>query len=114
MIAVKLPHRRNFLFSNSFQDPPTINPPKPQQSSMADDAPCALLCLIQGESVLFRVEPKRSVDIIELQKMIKEENSNRLQSVDASALTLWKVRMTIPSDSTTDSPAGRSSTPPKK
>jgi hypothetical protein len=63
---------------------------------MADDAPRALICLIQGESVLFRVEPNGSVDIIGLRDLIKEECKNGvLKNVDATDLTLWKVRMTM-------------------
>jgi hypothetical protein len=63
---------------------------------MADDAPRALLCLVQGESVLFRVEPNGSVDIIELKKLIKEKGKNSVfKNVDATNLTLWKVRMTL-------------------
>jgi hypothetical protein len=51
---------------------------------MADDAPRALICLIQGESVLFRVEPKGSVDIIGLKELIKEKGKNGvLKNVDA-------------------------------
>ena len=73
---------------------------------MADDAPRTLICLIQGTSTLFKSKPNGSSDIMDLQEMIKKNNSNYLQSVDAGTLTLWKVRMTMASDRTTDSPAG--------
>ena len=71
---------------------------------MADDAIRALICLIEGESSLFRVKPTGSMVIIELKELIKEEGING--SVNAMDLTLWKVRMTMASDSTTDSHAG--------
>ena len=73
---------------------------------MADDDHRTLICLIQGTSQLFKLKPNGSSDIMDLQEMIKNKNSNYLQSLDTSALTLWKVRMTMASDSTTDSPAG--------
>jgi hypothetical protein len=73
---------------------------------MANDASHALLCLIEGESAVFRVEPAGNKNIVVLKDLIKEKNSNLLQGVDASSLTLWKVRMTITSDSTINSPAG--------
>jgi hypothetical protein len=70
---------------------------------MADDALGALFSLIEGESVLFKVEPTGSM----LRELIKEKGKNGvLKSVNAADLTLWKVRMTMASDSTTNSPAG--------
>ena len=62
---------------------------------MADDAPRTLICLIQGTSQLFKLKSNGSSDIMDLREMIKKENGNYLQSVDASALTLWKVRLTL-------------------
>jgi Crinkler effector protein N-terminal domain len=76
---------------------------------MGDDALCALLCLIEGESSLymFRVEPTGSMDIMQLKELIKEKNKNgMLSSIDAKDLVLWKVRMTMASNSTTKSHAG--------
>jgi hypothetical protein len=74
---------------------------------MADVASLCLMCLIEGESTLFGVEPARNANIMKLKKLIKEERKNRvLCNVDAADLTLYKVRMTTASDSTTDSPAG--------
>jgi len=70
--------------------------PKPQQSSMADDTPRDLQCLIKGEPVAFRVELKGSKNIIELKDLIKQEGMNGvLKFVDAKDLILWKVRMTF-------------------
>jgi Crinkler effector protein N-terminal domain len=64
-------------------------------SSMADDAPRALLCLIAGESVSFIVKPTGSMDIIDLKDLIKEKRKNgALSGIVAKDLTLWKVRMT--------------------
>jgi hypothetical protein len=63
---------------------------------MVDDAPPALLCLIEGESSLFRVTPTTDIDIIALKDLIKEKLKNSMLSdVDAITLTLWKVGMTM-------------------
>jgi len=70
---------------------------------MADDAPRALQCLIEGESLLFKVKPTGSMYIADLKDLIKEKRKNGVLAKD---LTLWKVRMTMASDSTTHSPAG--------
>jgi hypothetical protein len=59
---------------------------------MADDAVRSLICLIEGESSLFRVKPTGGMDIIDLKALIKEEGKNGvLGSVDAKDLVLWKV-----------------------
>ena len=76
---------------------------------MADDAPRTLVCLIAGESSLFKVRPTGGMDIIDLKDLIKEKGTNATgHAVLAKDLTLWKVRMTMASDSdsTTNSPAG--------
>ena len=74
---------------------------------MADDASYVLVCLIEGESSIFKVELARNRDIMDLKKCIKEERKNStLSSVDSIDLILWKVRMIMASDSTTNSPAG--------
>jgi Crinkler effector protein N-terminal domain len=75
---------------------------------MADDALRSLVCLVEGdESLRFIVEPTGSMNIIELKILIKEAGKKSvLSDVDANDLTLWKVRMTMASDSTTKSPAG--------
>ena len=84
--------------------------PNPQQSSsMADDTLRTLVCLIAGESSLrlFKVNPTVSMDIMDLKGLIKEKRKNGvLSGVDAKDLTLWKVRMTMARDDTTNSPAG--------
>ena len=73
---------------------------------MADDAPRALQCLIEGESLLFKVTATGSLDMMDLKRLIKEERKNgMLKNVDAADLMLWKVRMTsavIRSDITGD------------
>jgi hypothetical protein len=63
---------------------------------MADDAPRALVCLIEGESPLFIVKPTGNMYIIELKDLIKERGINATEHarVLAKDLTLWKVRMT--------------------
>ncbi len=82
----------------------------PINLGMADDAPRTLVCLIAGESSLFKVRPTGDMDIIELKDLIKEKGINATEharAVLAKDLTLWKVRMTMAcdSDSTTNSPA---------
>jgi hypothetical protein len=74
---------------------------------MANDASRSLLCLIEGESTVFKVKPAGSDDIIALKKLIKEKGKNGVfKSVDANILILWKVRITMANDGTTNSPAG--------
>jgi hypothetical protein len=60
--------------------------------SMADDAPRVLVCLVEGESLLFPVTPTGDMHIWDLQKLIKEETKNGvLNGVDSKDLILWKV-----------------------
>jgi hypothetical protein len=64
-------------------------------------------CLVEGDGTLFPVVDSLRKTVIELKELIKEKCKNGvLKNVDAKDLTLWKVRMTMASDSTTDSPAG--------
>ena len=71
---------------------------------MSNDSPRALVCLIEGESTLFRVELAGNKVIIALKDLIKEKGINSTKhAVLAKDLTLWKVRMTMVSDSTTNS-----------
>ncbi|KAI0249559.1 hypothetical protein BJV78DRAFT_1227020 [Lactifluus subvellereus] len=56
---------------------------------MADDALRPLICLIEGESSLFRVKPTGSMDIIELKDLVKEKGINTTEhAVLAKDLTL--------------------------
>ena len=74
---------------------------------MADNTPRRLICVIAGESALFRVQPTGSMDIIDLKNLVKEEGKNGvLHNVDAKDLTLWKVRITMASNSIPNSPTG--------
>jgi hypothetical protein len=74
---------------------------------MTDDAPRALRCLIEGESSLFMVKPTGSMDILELKYLIQEQGKNGvLSSVDATELVIWKLRMSMARESTTNFPAG--------
>ena len=74
---------------------------------MADDTLRTLVCLVSGESSPFKVNPTISMNIMDLKGLIREKGINRVfSSVDAKDLTLWKVRMTMASDDTTNSPAG--------
>ena len=57
---------------------------------------------------MFDVVSSPSETVSNLRRSIKETCKNSsLKNVDAKELTLRKVRMTMTSDSTTDSPAGR-------
>jgi hypothetical protein len=77
---------------------------KPQQSSMADDTPRTLVCLIEGISVVFKIMPTGGMNIMDLKNLVKEKGKNSMFSdVDAYDLTLWKVGISMASDSTTDS-----------
>jgi hypothetical protein len=71
---------------------------------MTDDPVRSLVCLIEGESSLFRVEPTGNTDIIALKDLIKEKGINNV--ILAKDLTLWKVRMSMTSGDATDSPVG--------
>jgi hypothetical protein len=76
---------------------------------MADDRALdrALTCLIEGDSSLFQVNVTGGENIMVLKDLIREKRKNGvLSNVDATDLTLWKVRMIMASDSTTNSPAG--------
>ena len=74
---------------------------------MANDAPRTLICLIEGDSQPFKVVLNGDDMVVDLKGQIKENGKNGvLSNVDAADLTLWKVRMTMASDSTTNSPAG--------
>ena len=49
-------------------------------------------CLVEGDKNPFSVTVSSTRFIGELQKIIKKERNNDFQRVDASDLTLWKVR----------------------
>jgi hypothetical protein len=86
--------------------------PTMPQSSIADDASMAdgvvrsLVCLIEGDTVVFPVESEGNSSIMKLKEDIKEKRKNGvLRSVDAVDLILWKVRVSmhrVASDSTTN------------
>jgi hypothetical protein len=62
-------------------------------------------CLVEGDDTVFAITAPLTTPISVLKNWIKDEGKNGvLSSVDAKDLTLWKVRMTMASDSTTDSP----------
>jgi hypothetical protein len=63
---------------------------------MADDSPRALVCVIAGESSPFIVELAANKNLIYLKGLIKEKGKNGvLSGIDATDLSLWKVRMTL-------------------
>jgi hypothetical protein len=82
--------------------------PTLQQSPMADDAFRALNCLVEGDPFLFKVKTTGSMEIYELKELILEQGNYHgvLRSVNVIDLTLWKVRMTMASDNTTNFLAG--------
>ena len=50
-----------------------------------------LWCYVEGDKTLFPVVSPSTTSMGILKKLIKEENSNFLQGVDAKDLTLFKV-----------------------
>jgi len=74
---------------------------------MADDTRRTLVCLIEGDSSLFSVKAAGNMPILKLNDLIVEKRQNGvLKNVDAADMRLWKVSMSMASDSTTHSPAG--------
>jgi hypothetical protein len=74
---------------------------------MADDnATCAIVCLIEGESSSFEVTPSWDATTPTLKRLIRKEGINADRDILAKDLTLWKVRMTTANDSTNKSPVG--------
>jgi Crinkler effector protein N-terminal domain len=72
-------------------------------------------CLIEGETAAFPVTASRDVPIGELKELIHEKGNKRaLNGINAQDLGLWRVSMTMASDSTTNSPAGGSRPRPSK
>ena len=63
---------------------------------MADDAFRVLLCLVEGDSSLFKVNPTSNVDIIQLKVLIKEKGIDN--AILAEDLVLWKVRISMAAD----------------
>ena|SRR5712672_834925 len=64
-----------------------------------------LVCHIEGQTDVFMVTASPSTPIFKLKKLIREESIND-HTILAKDLRLRKVRMTMASDSTTNSPAG--------
>jgi hypothetical protein len=74
---------------------------------MSDTISYRLWCHVEGDSTAFSVLAPSAISIDELKKLIKEEGVNATErTVLAKDLVLWKVRMTMASDSTTNFPAG--------
>jgi hypothetical protein len=55
------------------------------------DKDMTLWCLVEGEDAPFSVLASPTTSIYNLKKIIKRENENTLQRVDASNVKLWKV-----------------------
>ena len=55
------------------------------------NAPYTLWCYVEGCKTLFSVISPSTASVDILKNLIKEENSNLLQGVNASDLTLFKV-----------------------
>jgi hypothetical protein len=71
------------------------------------DGTYRIWCLLEGENTPFPVIALPTISIGELKDLIKEKKAKGINA-DAHHLTLWKVRMTMASDSTTtiNPPAG--------
>jgi hypothetical protein len=74
---------------------------------MANDS-YRIWCLVEGDTTIFPVTASRTLFIGELKDLIKVKNNRALNGVDADELKLWKVRMIMASDSSTNSPKGAS------
>ena len=59
---------------------------------MSGDPNFRLWCLIDGEDTPFPITASPTLLIDDVKVIIKEEKTNFLRMVDASRLTLWKVR----------------------
>ena len=55
------------------------------------DKDMTLWCLLEGEDAPFSVPASPTTYISDLKEIIKTENANTLQRVDASNVKLWKV-----------------------
>jgi hypothetical protein len=66
-----------------------------------------LWCLVEEDNTLFPIIASPALSVGQLKDLIKEKRKHgALSNIDATDLTLWKVRVTMASDSTTNSPAG--------
>lgn len=71
--------------------------------------PTTFWCLVEGDDALFPIIAPLTTPIGVLRDKIKDERKNGVLghgSVRAKDLTLWKVRIAMASDSTTNSPVG--------
>ncbi|KAF9348111.1 hypothetical protein BGX34_002668, partial [Mortierella sp. NVP85] len=59
------------------------------------DSPLTLFCLVDGESTSFPVAIDSTKTIGDLKKLIKTENPNTFNGVDAKNLTLWRVSLPV-------------------
>ena len=73
---------------------------------MADNTVRALICLVEGDSGIFRVKPTGSMDMMELRDLIWEKGIGASTGILAKDLILWMVRISMASDDATHSPAG--------
>ena len=80
---------------------------------MADNALRSLIYIIEGQSSPLEVEIAGDERIHNLKDLIRDRGRNRVfRSVNPKDLILWKVRISVESDSTTtNSPAGSYRTP---
>jgi hypothetical protein len=62
-----------------------------RRAFMAGDDTRVLLCLIKGDSEVFRIEVSKNADALDLKKHILECKKGTLRNVDAKDLVLWKV-----------------------
>ena len=69
---------------------------------MADDAIRVLVCLVEGESSIFKVNPTSNMDVTDLKDLIHQKGVGTF----AKDLILWKVRKSMASYDATESFAG--------
>ena len=62
--------------------------------------PANLLCLIEGESIVFAVQVPPDVKVSGLKEVIQGKRKHgTLKDIDPHALELWKVRIIVPCES---------------
>jgi hypothetical protein len=59
---------------------------------MSDATTYQLWCIVEGNNNPFSIIASSTTYVDDLREKVKVENSNLLREVDASDLTLWKVR----------------------
>ncbi|KAF0534968.1 crinkler family protein [Gigaspora margarita] len=64
-------------------------------SIMISGTPIALVCLVRGSEVPFKVTFGRNNDVFDFKKIIKNEIPNTLANLDINEIQLWKLNEPI-------------------